>query len=725
MPDETITQPKNEEETKEMILEFRRTCEIGSAGTYRRMSKCERFRIGEQWDHNITRRNKFLAKHTLTINRIHPTILQVAGQQVQNPRDLRVVFSKSRARVRANLLTALAKHTMDTSNSHNVTSFGFENGATTGRGWLGVDVVYDDDPARGDLIITQHDPFLVGSDPSCKNYDLNHPINGAKYAYVDEWIDKDKLEFEYPKKKDMLRGTSYNNETGSSYFGRLTARLFRGSNSSSGCANDYRTCDYDRNIDDVTFEGNETDQFKFKYRRTTYWWRLYKKGVYLQRLDEPLEFHMYWKKNDIAAARQIAKQRPDEVRLIENDREGKPLTVPILHKTTMVGDVLLKDIEDPFDGVMLIPLVRFAPYFVNGYEFGVVQNIIGPQEQLNWSRSMFLNIWKKVANTGWITNKIMSQRIKAQLKDEGSQDGAILNETDYGKLRPIEQTPPDQTMLISAGQAEQDIAQTSNVRLESPQTDKDRVASAIRLKQASAFTGSASMFANWDYTFTLLGQIVIEHIRLNGNYTMEEIEAIVDEEDLIDPQLLAEARQLVVRNFEQQGVNLEPPEPPDIQGISRSFERIAQRQQQTQGGPQEEAGEQQQQQNFDLDSKKEALMQGQLESYESELEAYQQINAEIDNIAMQMARVMLFDEIEKAHEGKLAIKVSMSAMAESMRTIKQLEAFELHKVLVESGLPGLSRDRLIEASDPPNKEAILAEGASAPAAAQSVQGNQR
>ena len=724
MPNETITQPKNDDETKEMLLEFRRTCEIGSAGTYRRMSKCERFRIGEQWDHNITRRNKFLAKHTLTINRIHPTILQVAGQQVQNPRDLRVVFSKSRARVRANLLTALAKHTMDTSYSHNVTSFGFENGATTGRGWLGVDVVYDDDPARGDLIVNQHDPFMVGIDPSCKCYDLNHPINGAKYVYVDEWIDKDKLEAEYPKKKDQLRDVSYHNETGSSYFGRLTARLFRGSNSSGGCANDYRTCDYDRNIDDVTFEGNETDQFKYKYRRTTYWWRLYKRAVYLQRLDEPLEFHMYWKKKDIAAAKLVAEQNPEEVRLIDNDREGKPLTVPILHKTVMVGDVLLKDIEDPFDGVMLIPLARFAPYFVNGYEFGVVQNIIGPQEQLNWSRSMFLNIWKKVANTGWIVGKILTHRLKEKLKNEGSEDGAILSKADYGTLDRIDQSPPDQTMLLSAAQAEQDIAQTSNVRLESPQTDKDRVASAIRLKQASAFTGSAAMFANWDFTFMLLGQILVEHIRLNGNYTVEEIEAIVDEEDLIDPQLLAEARQLVVQDFEQQGINLEPPEPPDIQGISRSFERIAQRQQQPQGGQEGEAGEQQQQQNFDLDNQKEGLMQAQLESYEQELQAYQQINAEIDKIAMQMAREMLFDEIEKAHEGKLALKVSMAPMAESMRVIKWLEQKELHETLVTTGIPGLSRRSLIEAADPPNKEAILAEGVSAPAVAQTVQGNQ-
>ena len=157
----------------------------------------------------------------------------------------------------------------------------------------------------------------------------------------------------------------------------------------------------------------------------------------------------------------------------------------------------------------------------------------------------------------------------------------------------------------------------------------------------------------------------------------DEIKAIVDEEDLIDPVLMQEARSMVVGMFENMGVNLQQPQQPDPNTLARFDQQV---------------------------------QQAMLQDFQDELQLHQSINSQIDTIASQIAEEMLFDEIEKAHKGKLGIKVSMSPMAESMRVVKFLETMELHKALIESQQPGISRNRLIEAADPPNKEAILAEG---------------
>lgn len=672
-----------------MARKFRRDAEEGSQGTFRRMSKCERFRIGDQWDYDVKQRSKYLRKHTLTINMIHPHVEQLVGQQVQNPRDLRVIFSKSSSRIRANLLTALTKQVTDNSHAHRISSFCFANGITTGRGWLGIDIRYDDDPVRGDYVVNQYDPFMVLVDTNCKKYDINHPKGGAKFAIVDEWVPKETLELQYPKKAAGLKGANYSTSDDQGvygYYAQLTSSLF-GRSDPGGVTDDYR----DNDSLMQTGEDSRNNQHKYNYRKSTIWWKEPKKGVYIQNVQEPLEFLLKYKQKDISTARKAKELFPDRIRLIDKDPEGKPLVVGVLHKMIVVGDILLEDIEDPLDGIMTIPLVRYSPYFINGYEFGLVQNLIGPQEELNWSRSMFLNLSKVLANTGWIVGKLLG-KAKEWLKTHGSEDGVIIDKSKYGTIEKIEQNEPNQALLITAAQSMEDMGQISNVRRETPQTDKDRVAAAIRLKQASAERGTASMSSNWDYTYELFGTILVEMIRLNGTFTVDEIRAIVDEEDLIDPQLMNEATEEILGMFEGSGNNLQqPPEPPNAQEISG------------------------------MDPEMQQVM---IDSFENEMQEYRAIMSTVNEMAKRLAESMLFDEIEQAHKGSLGLKVSMSPMAESMRVIKQLETYELHKVLLESNYPGISRNRLIDAADPPNKEAILAEGVSAPAMAQAVQGGQ-
>ena len=656
------------EERNALMRQFRADAEEGNKATFKRMSKCERFKIGKQWDNDVRARNKAKRKFSLTINRILPTVLQVNGTEVQNPRDIRVHHTKGGTKTVAKLLTALAKHTMDTSYARRQGSMMFDDGNTTGRGWIGADFDYSKDPLNADIVVKKYDPFSILPDPNRRHYDLNVD---AKFVIIDEWIDKEKIEAQNPGKKDKLANANYAAYTDRGYLSTIVNFIFhRGG--PSGTQDDYR--DHSNDED----EGLTSSRAKYDYRRSTYWWKQWKKGLYIQRLDNPLQYWAKTKPADMKAARRIAEENPDQVRIIDKDRDGNPLSVAVLNKTVMVGDEELSHTEDPFNGINLFPIVEYNPYFQNGYEFGLVENLIGPQEQLNWSWSLELNLLKQLANAWWKIRKSVG-RFKEWLEDHGSEDGIVIEESQGGgKVEKGEMNPFPVGMDIVTEKGSRHISEISNVRLESPQTDKDRVAAAIRLKQASAFTGSASLFGNYDYTIELLGALVVALIRKTETFSEDEIRAIVDDEDLIDAELLAQARQMIVQQFGNAGYEIpEQPTPPDMNLLQQFAPEV---------------------------------QQAAMNEHQQIMEVYQRLMAQIDEVARPIAEQLLFAEMKNLQKGRYGIKISLAPMAETMKTIKALEKFELNKVLIESGHQPLSRKTLIQAVDPSDMEAILAEG---------------
>ncbi len=664
------------EDRKTLLLDFKATAENGSITQFKRMSKAERFKVGDQWDWDLKQYAKSKHKHTLTINRILPTVLQVVGTEVGNPRDIRVVNTKGGSATVARVRSALVKHTMDTSNARRKKTQTFDDGVTTGVGYIGADLTYTDDPSNADIIIRKYDPFMVLVDKSRRKYDLNEEVGGCKYIILSEWEDKGKLEARYPKKKIALGEANLNAHQNQSQgmFASIISFMFDSKNPGD-IRDDYR---------DQTDKEHELSSFsmtKFNYRKDTYWWKKWKKGVYLQRLDDPLNYLSLTNKGDIAKAKELAEANPEKVRVIDKDREGRPLVIPILNRTIMVGDVELEHVEDPFRGFSMIPVAIFNPYFINGYEFGLVENLIGPQEQVNWSWSMELNLISKLANTGWKIVKDVALTgggmLGNFLKDHGSEDGVVIEEKSAGNVSKLEMNQFPLGFDILTEKGSRHIAEISNVRLESPQTDKDRVAAAIRLKQASAFTGSALLFSNYDYTMELLGQIVDSMITRLDVYSEDEIRAVVDEEDLIDDTMLATAREQVIAQISQSMTLSErPPEPDPV-----LFQKA----------PPE-------------------IQQVILAQFQAEMEEYSIQQQQVETLARQVAQAMLLDEIRNRGTGRYSTKVSLAASAETMRAVKTLEIFELNKVLIDGQQVPVDRELLVDATDVANKEEIIARG---------------
>lgn len=656
-------------ETKAKLLELRQRAEEGNKPTFERMTKCEQYRLGDQWPTISKRRNRDLGKHNNVINQILPTLDQIQGDEVRNPRDITVYPLKGSTETRAHFLSALLKHALDAQQYHRKSSQMFTEGTSTGRGYLGCDRDYKYDPDNGDLAIRHPNPFLCLPDPGSETYDYN-ATGGCAYFIEDEWIHKERMHSEFMGRKRELEGASYT--LGSSledhWLLRMFARTF-GSRSEAPWTvpNDYRD----------TSMGEFARLYKAKdnYRSSIYWVKGWKKGAFIHYPEIGRTVSVY---NQEGIDREAKFKRDGKHRsvTIKRDRWDRPVAVPVLYRHLMVGDVYLEAIEDPFDGVMDIPYVRFAPYFSSGFEMSLVQNLIGAQDALNWADSNILNTLKRMMNRVIKVARATQPQID-QLRADIKQDNYVIVEDDYGgKVEFVDQQDYPANFDVYSSRKTEDIARISGIRREDPTFDaKNQSGRAILAKQNAAQIGSAPQFMMYDWARENLGTQALQHIIHTGIYTRAEIEKVVQKSNLLDPDILEEARTIIKIGSGLEDVEM--PEPPD--------ETIL-----IQMPPEVQANS--------------------IRAYRQETQAYNAMMDAIDELAEPMAIDMFLDETANLNKGQYGVKVDLSEASVTFKA-KQLESMlAVSEVLAASGEQGLSRDTVIKASELPGsiKEAELA-----------------
>jgi hypothetical protein len=662
------------EDIRKRLKEWRTESESGNKSFFRRGTKSSRFKVGSQWDADDLAYQREHRKHACTVNQVLPIVNFLDGEQVRNPRDLTAVAYKGGNAVKARLLTALMKQVCDSSHGRHQQADAFDAGVTTGRGYLGIDTSYLTDPL-GDLCLRTYGTFSVLPDPHRKRYDPNDWNDGWRYVFLDEWFPKAMIDAQYPAKKSDLAHARYGGSAEiPGWFGRIVSHLFPG-NEAWDNHDDYRDPNQAEDPEPET-----RTKWEDHYRVSTCYWRDWRKGACLQRVDAPDWFVVLHRPQDIARARRLlaeteaaGEQAP--VQLIERDGEGRPLVVPVLMRTSMVGDVLLDHTEDPFDGTWQYPLVPFNAYFEDGYEFGVVDNLIGPQEICNWAWSMTLNIIKKLANTGWRIKKALTSSDKQWLERSGTEDGIIIDESQFGgKVEKIEPTPYPASFHNVTQQSSLQMREIANVRTERPEFDQKNMSGiAIARKQASSDQGAAPVFSNWDMTLEIVGGVLIEQITRRRTYSRAEILQIIDEEDLLDAELLARAKEAIITSS---GLSPLPPQAPPAQVLAAAQPQV------------------------------QALL---IAQYQQHLQAHLAAWQDVERLAPEMAVNMLLDELEEIRQGKtkFGVRSSLSESANTFREMNFAQMAALDEMLRARGEPGVPRDELIKASDVPHKEQIL------------------
>ncbi len=684
------------------LSDFHTSGEDGNDTTFSRMSKCERYAVGQQWDRKVLDANKARRKFSLTINRIFPIINQLSGHDAKNPKDITIKNLRGGTQKGAELLSALAKHTVDMSHAIRQQNQCFEDGIRCARGYLEADVSFDDDPVNGDILIRKLDPFMVIPDPACKSYNYNDLKNGAKYIIIEEWVDKGYISKKYPKSKNELGNDDITSRRYGGPFSGLVNWMFGGKSNTQTTT--YRD-------DEIDVSKTEVEHERHNFRVSKYYWKTFEKGAYLIRNGDLLNAKTLTKSSDIKYAKRIIKQQEEakvllqaaeqyaasigeelpeqpkqpQIELVEEDKHGNPIVVTVLHKALMVGSVLLEYKRDPFNGMSQFPVVRFSPYFVSGYEFSVVENLIGPQDQVNWAWSMELNLIRKLANTGWKIARDVTSKYATWLKDHGSEDGIVIDESEGGgKVTKLEQNAFPASFDLVTEKGSRFIGDISQVQLKTPEDQSQNESGrSVIAKQNWSLQNTSNLGSNWDYTQELLGDIVLGLVRFTEVYGEAEIMALVDEKDLIDPELLDKARQQVIETLAAKGIPaVTMPEKPDL---------------------------------MVLEGEPPAYQKAVLFNYKQQVATFNQYMEEITKRAIPVAKAMIIDEISSMKYGKYGVKVELAPHAESNRMRQMVEVFELNRALVESNQLPVSRNQLIDATDVPNKEAIKADVPQMPA----------
>lgn len=409
---------------------------------------------------------------------------------------------------------------------------------------------------------------------------------------------------------------------------------------------------------------------------STYWHKEWKKGIYLQKLDDPLNLLPLWEPKDIKFAKNAA-EKDDNLKVIDKDKFERPLTVPVLMKTVMVGDVFLYHIEDPFDGMNMYPIVRFAPYFDHGYEYPPVENLKGPQKLINFTFSGLVNILKNLANSGWKVGKT-TEKWREWLEEHSGRDGLIIPMDKFGgQADKIDATDYPTGYDILTERGKQNMREISQVQLDVP-VRKAESGRALAIREHQSLKTKGIIFRNWKNTNVILARTLVEIIRSTRVFSDEEILAVMDEEDMLDEKLFSQAIQIVQRQLEALGVQLpETPEPPNPVRIRTAPP---------------------------------ALQAEMLDAYQREMKMYGQFAEQVEQAAVPIAHQLVIRLLRKMQIGRYDTKAVLAPMSPTMRTARRIETLELDKQLIEGGRIGISREMLIEQSDIQDKEKAIADG---------------
>ncbi|PKP62209.1 hypothetical protein CVT91_00015 [Candidatus Atribacteria bacterium HGW-Atribacteria-1] len=449
-----------------------------------------------QWDAaDIIALNQKGRPH-LSINMILPTINLITGYERQNRLDTRVYPKRGGNRIIAEILTSLTKHVEDTSNGIYERSMMFLDGIVARKGWIGMDIIYDNqDPFNGEIQVIRKNPFDITEDRNCQNYDLN---KGGKYIIESYWTDKEMAVLTFPKCKKEIDKMKYD--------------------------------DLDsRDVYHIPGDPKNPDKFKCRMRET--WWKSYEKAVYLcDRLT--LE------------RKRVAKSNiPIMQRILEIDRrqaedEGRAerytvreVVIPVLNCTTTMGDIELEHVVRPYGEMSLFPLMRFTPYWINGDMFGVVDNLISPQQEKNKRRSQALHLVNTSANSGFF-NPEEGGADKDELEMFGSKPGVVIT---YKSKQPtkIEPTPLSDAHIKLEMLASNDIKEISSIgdNLRGL-ANKQESGVLDRQRQTQGLIGTEVIFDNYKLTHRIYAETMTELIRTGQTFSTQEVLAIAGDEKI-------------------------------------------------------------------------------------------------------------------------------------------------------------------------------------------------
>jgi len=467
--------------------------------------KCDAYYRGQQWDDFDMQQLDDQGRPALTINTILPTINAVLGEQSTKKADIQFKPRGGGNQEVADVLTMVYQQIADNNKLDWIENQVFSDGLIQDRGWFDVRIDFSDH-IRGEVRIESKDPLDILIDPDAKHYD---PRTWNE-IFETKWMSLDEIEEVYGQDKaDKLRILA---ETGTTL----------GADS----------MEYEEERYGDTDEHNYGQQFPGDPDNA----RMLRSIRVIERQYYRLKDCMFYLDPVTGDMREVPYNWSKKKREQFADQFGLDIlekTVRKVRWTVTADTVVLFDDWSPYKHFTLVP---YFPYFRRGKPFGMVRNLLSPQEQLNKITSQELHIVNTTANSGWIVeNGSLSGMTADDLEEHGAETGLVL-EFNRGSTPPAK-IPPNQipTGLDRLGQkAAANIKQISGITDAMLGMDSAEVSGvAIQQKQNRGSTLLQVPLTNLAKTRQYLAESILDLVQ--SFYTEERIIQVTDEEDPYKP----------------------------------------------------------------------------------------------------------------------------------------------------------------------------------------------
>jgi len=371
----------------------------------------DRYVYGDQWDDSVKKTLDNENRPYTTVNLVLSTVNAVGGQYLAMRQDIEYkARSRGATQEVANILTRMAKHVSDDSGSRYVEKQAFMDGIIQDRGYIDMRLDYGEN-LLGEIRETSLDPVDVLIDPGAREYD---PKTWNE-VYVTRWLTPDEVAVLYGKDNaDKIR---------------------------------YVNADHTLGYDSMLFDPQTFSQQQHFYTQGQYNYMYkdeYKKTLRVRVIER--QFYKFTlRKVFVDPTTGDTAPVPDDWSedLIMAAVQGYGLQVVTKPERRVRWRVTCDrytfvDMWSPYRRFTVIP---FFPYFRRGRPFGLVRNLIAPQDLTNKTLSQELHVVNTTANSGWIVEAGSLANMTTQgLKAHGAKTGLVL-EYNRGSQPPVKIQP--------------------------------------------------------------------------------------------------------------------------------------------------------------------------------------------------------------------------------------------------------------------------------------------
>ena len=398
MKDQKISPDKEEEITRTQWTRYERARDNGHLDYVSMAQKCDSYYQGDQWDADDERALEAEGRPALTINTILPTINTILGEQSTRRADIQFKPRRGGDQEVAITLTKLYMQIADNNKLDWVEQQVFSDGLIMdGRGYFDVRMDFSDH-VEGEIRISAKDPLDILIDPDAKDSD---PKTWNE-VFETKWMTLDEIEELYGKKKsEQLLFVAENGMS----FGPDSV--------------EYQEQRYgDTEKSDEHFGAGVPGDDEYR-------------NVKSLRVVE--RQHKKLTRSDFFVDPDTGDQRlcPEAWKEAKCKKFAKQYNLTLISKvvrkvrwTVTCDRVVLHDDWSPYNEFTIVP---FFCYFRRGRPFGVVRNLLSPQEQLNKIASQELHIVNTTANSGWMVESGSLIGMTADdLEEHGAETGLVL-----------------------------------------------------------------------------------------------------------------------------------------------------------------------------------------------------------------------------------------------------------------------------------------------------------